>query len=113
MAHRCGGLMIGLMLAVAAPARAQEALPAPFRPADWTDVPDAFDGEDPFDMYLSIGYSRSAHTGKIRREVTGDVINAATGRPISGDGYIDFLDIAKYQETTNTLNLGVDIGVWH
>ncbi len=99
---------------VGAPALAQSPMRAPFRPADWTDVTDAFDGEDPFDLNLGIGYTRSLRRGKIRREVAGNVEReGGDGEIISGDGYIDYLDIANHRHLTHTLNLELAFGVWH
>jgi hypothetical protein len=76
-------------------------------PAEVTQVVDAFDDDDRFDLHLSLGYQHSWKTGKIRRETSIRQNGLSTG------GYTsDALNIAEYNETTSRLNTRADIGLY-
>ncbi|HEY5962312.1 MAG TPA: hypothetical protein VIV60_37405 [Polyangiaceae bacterium] len=69
-------------------------------PAEVTQVVDAFDAGDPFDLHLSVGYQYSNQSSNVLRE-------SVSG----GDGQT--LDVARYKETTHRLNTRMDIGLYH
>jgi hypothetical protein len=76
-------------------------------PAEVTQVVDAFDDDDRFDLHLSLGYQHSWKTGKIRRESSIGQDGLTTG------GYTsDSLNVAEYKETTSRLNTRADIGLY-
>ena len=76
-------------------------------PAEVTQVVDAFDDDDRFDLHLSLGYQHSWKTGKIRRETSIRQDGLTTG------GYTsDALNIAEYKETTSRLNTRADVGIF-
>lgn len=67
----------------------------------YTDVADAADGDDPFDLNLHLGFFQRRITGDIRREALNPTGNAA------------FDKIGAYRSTRNVLEVGADIGVFH
>jgi hypothetical protein len=69
-------------------------------PAETTQVVDAFDEGDPFDLHLSVGYQYSSQTADILRE------NIAPGSSST-------MEVARYKETTHRLNTRADIGLYH
>jgi hypothetical protein len=78
------------------------------RAGEFTDVIDAFDqgyNGDPFDLRLSVGYEHVYKAGDIRRE-------SITTEPHNWD-YYDYIDVARFKQTTNILNLDLDIGIFH
>ena len=75
-------------------------------PTSYTDVIDAFDGSDPFDLNVSLGFTRSQTTGTIQRER-----NESTSNPFRAEN--NYVDIAEYDRLVNTLELGVDVGLYH
>ncbi len=77
-------------------------------PAEITQVVDAFDDDDPFDLHLSIGYESSWKSGSIRRETA----ISAPGLS-SGDYTTSNLNVAQYKETTSRLNTRAEIGIYH
>jgi len=66
-------------------------------PAETTQVVDAFDEGDPFDMHLSVGYQYSNSSADVMREI----------------GTAGTMDVARYKETTHRLNTRADIGLYH
>lgn len=76
-------------------------------PTEYTDVPDAFDDDDPFDIHLSLGYQHTWRSSTIRRETS---ISEA---PFSSGGYTaSTLNVADYRETTSRLNTAAKIGLY-
>ena len=71
-------------------------------PTSYTNVIDAFDSDDSFDLNLHLGFQRSIVLGSIQREDP-----RADGR-----GTANVTDIADYEQIRNVLLLGADIGVW-
>jgi hypothetical protein len=69
-------------------------------PAETTQVVDAFDEGDPFDLHLSVGYQYSSQSADILRE----------GSTAGSGGTIE---VARYKETTHRLNTRADIGLYH
>ena len=103
-----GALLVVGLLAGAAPAGAQEdTLRLNNDPIGYTDVIDAFDEGDPFDLNVHVGFRRSRVAGTIQREGSLDPDIAGSGR-----GSQNFQDIGDWEHTRNILELGVDIGVF-
>jgi hypothetical protein len=76
-------------------------------PAEVTQVVDAFDDDDPFDLHISLGYQHTWKSAKIRRETTIQAPGLTEG------GYTqDTLNVAEYTETTSRLNTRADIGIF-
>jgi hypothetical protein len=85
-------------------ARAQEAAPRLMsEPSEYTSVVDAFDGDDPFDLDVHVGFSRSVELASINREIGGDA--GVSGTPQA-------LHVADSERIVNLLLLGVDVGVY-
>jgi hypothetical protein len=99
---------------VATPALADEPRnvdePAVLRePAEVTQVVDAFDDNDDFDLHLSLGYQHTWKNAKIRRETSAHL--PQTG--LTTGGYVsDDLNVAKYTETTSRLNIKAQAGIF-
>jgi hypothetical protein len=66
----------------------------------YTDVIDAFDGDDPFDLNAHVHYNRSSSLGRIKREYT------------DTSGKRRLASIADSEHITSTLNFGLDIGLY-
>jgi hypothetical protein len=77
-------------------------------PAEITQVVDAFDEDNPFDLRLSLGYESSWKSADIRRETS--IVQPGLS---SGDFVQDNLNVARYKETTSRLNTRADIGLYH
>jgi len=76
-------------------------------PAEITQVVDAFDGEDPFDLHISLGYQHTWKNAKIRRE------SSIVAPGLTFGGYTeDTLNVAQYSETTSRLNTRAEIGIF-
>ncbi|MDD9942935.1 MAG: hypothetical protein OXU20_17980 [Myxococcales bacterium] len=73
-------------------------------PTSYTDVLDAFEPADPFDIRISWGYEASTTRGTVQREL-------ATG---AGDGRAGsrYVDIADSEYATKRLTLDVEVGVF-
>lgn len=77
-------------------------------PGEITQVVDAFDGDDPFDLHLSLGYETSWKSAAIRRETSIMQPGLTTG-----DYTSSALNVAEYKETTSRLQTRADIGIYH
>jgi hypothetical protein len=75
--------------------------------AEITSVADAFDGDDPFDLNLVLGFHQSWKSASIRRENQLNQTGLATGGFIPANE-----NIASYSSSTSTLDLGADIGLY-
>ncbi|MGE0325533.1 MAG: hypothetical protein AB7K71_00990 [Polyangiaceae bacterium] len=76
-------------------------------PSEITNVVDAFDGDDQFDLSLTLGYQQTWKSAKIRRETFIDQGGLA------GGGYTaSGLNVAEYSETTARLNTKAEIGIF-
>lgn len=99
--------LVALLCALAAPASAQEQVQLMDLPASYTDVIDAFDGDDVLDVNVRAGFVRSSRSGTIQREVTvpnaGGMGGASTTRRV---------DVAAHSRVTNSLRLGLDVGIY-
>jgi hypothetical protein len=80
-------------------------------PGEITDVVDAFDGDDIFDLHLTLGYQYSTRSAHIRRETA--ISNAANPGLSTGDFTASNMNVATYDETTSRLNTRADIGLYH
>lgn len=70
-------------------------------------IVDSFDDFDDFDIDISLGFEHSARSAPIYRE------NNIQQPGLSSGGYLsDNLNVATYEETTNRLIPGLDIGVY-
>lgn len=77
----------------------------------FTDVADAADDEDPFDLNITAQFVRTMGSGGIQREVSGDPGITTPGGV--APGAIHYVDIATASQTTNILQLGLEVGLWH
>ncbi len=73
-----------------------------------TTVIDAFDEDDAFDANLFLGFEQKWHNANIRRET-------AIAQPgLSSGGFVAKTEnIATFKESTSTLNMGAQIGIFH
>src|SRR5690606_18031085 len=75
-------------------------------PTEVTQVVDAFDDDDPFDVHLSLGFESSHRSARIRRE-------SSLSQPGSGAGYVlSNLTVGTHEETTSRLTTRADIGLY-
>ncbi len=97
-------LALTTTLAIAAPARADE-LVLMNEPTTFTDVVDAFDDHDVFDLHIHVGYLRQWELGRLQREVNG---------PGATDGRSQSLlrDVGDFELQRNGLMFGLDIGIF-
>lgn len=72
--------------------------------AEFTNVVDSIEEDDPFDLNLSVGYLREQRTAKIRRE--------SNNVGVSPDGYVGVVDVAQYEQLSNTLVLAGAVGLF-
>ena len=73
-------------------------------PGEVVDVLDAFDGRDPFDAHISLGFSYSTKTARILRETSIYQPGLTTG------GFTaNTLNVAEFSETTSRLTPRVDL----
>jgi hypothetical protein len=81
--------------------------------AEVTSVVDAFDGSDPFDLNLVLGFSQSWKNAKIRRESQLQQ-NGLAGAPNAAAGFIPATEnVATYSSSMSVLNVGADVGIYH
>lgn len=74
-------------------------------PASYTNVSDAFDEDDPFDLNLSFGFVRTQTVGTVERE---GGAGASDGRSSQ-----HWYDVADTELLRNSLVLGLELGIWH
>lgn len=101
---------------ISGPARADEPLKLGephvlSEPGEITDVIDAFDGDDLFDLHLTIGYQYTLKKSNIRRETS--IGNSQNLQLSTGDFTASNMNVAKYEETTSRLNTRLDVGLYH
>src|ERR1700742_3895329 len=72
--------------------------------AEVTSVVDAFDGDDKFDLHLSLGFQQTWRSGNVLRETSSDLDQFSSGGYTAGT-----MKVAKYTETTSRLNTRADI----
>src|SRR5450432_3615958 len=76
-------------------------------PAEITQVPDAFDDDDPFDLNLSLGYESTWTSSVIRRESSIAQPGLTTGGFTQSN-----MNAAQYKQTTSRLLTRADVGVY-
>jgi len=99
---RLSAVVAGLVVASSASAQDEE-LRLMNEPGSFTDVADAFDDGDPFDLNVHVAFSRSRYAATLQREVAG------AGVPTAGGS---LLDVGDYEHVQNVLDLGLDLGVY-
>jgi hypothetical protein len=104
--------MAGAALLAAVPARADEPRRAAEpnvlqEPGEITQVVDAFDGDDLFDLHLSIGYQSTWKAAKILRETS--IVQPGLS---TGDFVASNLNVARYTQSISRLNTRADIGLY-
>ena len=108
----CGLLGALAWIFVGTPAQADEPYKATEprvleEPGEVTTVVDAFDGDDPFDLHITLGYQHSWKSANILRESSIDQPGLSSG------GYTaDAMNVAKYKESTSRLNTRIDAGLY-
>ena len=108
----CGLLGALALLSFGVPAWADEPAKATEphvlqEPGEVTTVVDAFDGDDPFDLHITLGYQHTWKSASIRRETSIDQTGLSTG------GYTaDTMNVASYAESTSRLNTRIDAGLY-
>jgi hypothetical protein len=75
--------------------------------AEITSVADAFDGDDRFDLHLTLGFQQTWTGGKILRETNADLDALSSGGYVAGT-----MAVAEYRESTSRLNTRADIGLY-
>jgi hypothetical protein len=86
-------------------------IPLLAEPGEVTNVVDAFDGDNAFDLHLTLGYQYSWKRTHIRRE--SNIGNAGNPGLSTGDFTASNMNVATYEENTSRLNTRADIGVYH
>jgi hypothetical protein len=72
-----------------------------------TNVIDAFDDDDPFDIHVRLGFEYSAKSSNVLRETS------IAARGLTTGGFTtDLLKVARYSETTTRLLPRIDIGIY-
>lgn len=109
----CGLLGALAAFLLGSPVYAQEPFKATERPVlnepgEVTTVVDAFDGEDPFDLHITLGYQHSWKNANVLRETVID-----QGSLSSGGYTADSMNVAKFSGSTSRLNTRIDAGVYH
>lgn len=98
--------LVGLGSLALAPNRASaEDFVLMSEPTSYTDVIDAFDDHDVFDLHIHVGYIRQWETGRLQREVANP--GAADDRAASL-----MRDVGTYELQRNGLMFGLDIGIF-
>jgi hypothetical protein len=100
-----GVVAVGAALSTPAPVHADDELVLMNEPTTYTDVVDAFDDDDVFDVHIHVGYLRQWELGRVQREVNG---------PMAADGRSQTLlrDVGNYELQRNGLMFGLDIGIF-
>lgn len=76
-------------------------------PGEVTNVIDAFDEGDPFDLSVSLGFQYFSKSAKVRRETS------IAGAGLSSGWYTsNLLNVASYSESTSKLIPRIDIGIY-
>ena len=80
-------------------------------PTEVVDVIDSFDGDDPFDLSLSVAYDYSLRRAKITRECRVPALCATNRDDGAASEFVDYMDIARYTQTIHTLDLLLVVGL--
>jgi hypothetical protein len=77
-------------------------------PSEIVQVADAFDDDDPFDLWLSLGYQSTSTDANIYRE------SSIRQEGLSTGGYTTSnMNVATYEQHVSRLNTRADIGIFH
>ncbi len=76
-------------------------------PIRYTDVPDAFEDRDPFDIDLSVRFDYTSASGNVQREAT-DGTDATGGRQSEA-----FRNVAAWSWSRAVLDLNASLGIYH
>ncbi|MCC6526210.1 MAG: hypothetical protein IT373_26425 [Polyangiaceae bacterium] len=97
------------VLLAAAPARADDERPRiMLEPGEVVDVADAFDGDDPYDFWFTLGFEYEAKEARLMRETAIFEPGLTTGGFTSRQ-----LLVGKYKEQTSRLTPRLDFGIYH
>jgi len=72
-----------------------------------TSVVDAFDGDDPFDLNLTLGFEQSWKHSNIHRETSLNQPGLSSGGYVAGTE-----NVASYSRATSKLDVGADVGIY-
>ena len=72
-----------------------------------TTVIDAFDKDDPFDLNLTLGFTQQWKSANVRRETSLNQPGLSSGHFVAATE-----NVAAYSQSTSTLNMGADIGIF-
>lgn len=98
--------LLGLLPWATGSARAQEErLELAGDPGAFTDVPDAFDGDDPFDLRVDLAYRHEVVSGPVRREFNAS--EASDGRST-----YNLWNIADYERKVDALDIALSFGLY-
>ena len=97
-------LMAVAVLSLASSASADDDLRLFLDPTSFTDVADAVDGDDPFDLNVHVAFRRTMSRATLSREPG----SAADGRASQNQ-----VAIGEWAHDRNELELGLDIGLFH
>lgn len=104
-----GALLIGALLAGAL-------TPQSARAAEWTDVIDAADGDDPFDITAEVFYRRHLRRAKITREYNCDRLtrpeDQSTCASAPEGGQVVNVKELRYQRWTHEMVPRLHVGLW-
>lgn len=115
---RGAGLLVALALpfVVTPQARADEdadqRLDLMNEPISFTDVVDAFDDNDLFDINISVGYQRTWELGHIQRQDPGTVAGMPPGTGADGRMTDHWNDVSNYERALNQMNFQLDVGIF-
>jgi hypothetical protein len=76
-------------------------------PGEVTNVVDAFDEGNPYDVHITLGFQQSFYGGKVRRESS-----IGQGSLTTGGFTSPLMNVATFKETTSRLNTRVDVGLF-
>ncbi len=90
--------------------------PSQARAAEWTDVIDAADGDDPFDITAEVFYRRHLRRAKITREYNCDRLTMTDDQSTCGNapegGQVVNVKELRYQRWTHEMVPRVHVGLW-
>ncbi|MEI8257960.1 MAG: hypothetical protein WCJ30_19970 [Deltaproteobacteria bacterium] len=76
-----------------------------------TDVVDALDPGSMWSLRFTAGYQRTMRNAVLQRERSPITTNSATSP--SATGTTEFDNLARFEQITQTLNLGLELAIWH
>jgi hypothetical protein len=99
----CGVVAFAVPSGARADEDADQSLDLMDEPISFTDVVDAFDDDDVFDVNLTVGYERTWELGRIQRQ-----------DPTMGDARMSdhWNDVSNYERGVNQMNFQLDVGIF-